>query len=115
MHELGIVFHAIDQLERLAVEKGLTEIASVTMEFGEVSGVIPHEIEACWNWSVKKRSTHLLSAKLHIETIPAVTFCSTCQKEYPTVEHGRTCPFCNSADTYLVQGNEINIKEVVAR
>lgn len=115
MHELGIVFHAIKQIEELVEENDLTEVASVTMEFGEVSGVIPHEIEACWNWSVKKKSEHMRSAKLKIETIPAVTFCEDCKQEYPTVAHGKTCPHCGGGNTYLVQGNEINIKEIEAR
>ena len=31
-----------------------------------------------------------------------------------TVEHGKTCPFCQSPRTHLVSGNEINIKEIEA-
>ena len=115
MHELGIVFHAIRMVEELCAENQLTEVASVTMEFGEVSGVIPHEIEACWDWSVKKKSEHMKNAALKIETIPAVTLCEDCQKTYETVRYGRTCPLCGSGHTYLVQGNEVNIKEIEAR
>ena len=44
--------------------------------------------------------------------IPAVTFCEYCQQTYPTVEHGKTCPYCGSEHTYLVQGNEQYIKEI---
>ena len=114
MHELGIVFHAIKMVEELCAENDLKEVSSVTMEFGEVSGVIPHEIEACWDWSVKKKSEHMQNAKLRMETIPAVTFCEDCKSEYPTVAHGKTCPHCGSGNTYLLRGNEINIKEIEA-
>ncbi len=115
MHELSIVFHAIDQIERIAEEQDLTEVVSVTLEFGEVSGVITREIESCWYWSVKKKSVHLQNAALKIETIPAVTFCEDCKSTYETVKYGKTCPSCGSGNTYLLRGNEINIKEIEAR
>ena len=53
MHELGIVFHVIKSVEKIGEENGLTNVASVTLELGEVSGAIPHELESCWNWAVK--------------------------------------------------------------
>lgn len=83
MHELGIVFHVIKSVEKIGEENGLTNVASVTLELGEVSGAIPHELESCWNWAVKK--TELLpEAALKIETIPAVTYCEGCGRDYPT-------------------------------
>ena len=44
MHELGIVFHMIKTVERIAEENVLTSVSSVTLELGEVSGVVPHEL-----------------------------------------------------------------------
>ena len=114
MHELGIVFHALDRVQKLAEENELTKIASVTMEFGEVSGVITQEMVRCWNWAVTKRPPVLQEAELKIEEIPAVTFCEDCRQEYPTLQYGKICPYCKSPNTYLVQGNEINIKELEA-
>ena len=113
MHELGIVFHVIKSVEKIGEENGLTNVASVTLELGEVSGAIPHELESCWNWAVKK--TELLpEAALKIETIPAVTLCENCTHTYPTVPQGRVCPLCGSEETVLLQGNEINLKEIEA-
>ena len=45
MHELGIVFHVIRAVENIGREQGLTDVASVTLELGQVSGVVPHELE----------------------------------------------------------------------
>ena len=50
--------------------------------------------------------------QLEIETIPAVTFCQDCKETYRTVEHGKICPCCGSSNTYLLQGNEHEIKEI---
>lgn len=113
MHELGIVFHAIKSVERIGEENALTRVASVTLELGEVSGVVPQELMSCWSWAVKK-SPLLDGAALRLETIPAVTFCEGCGRDYPTVAHGRICPHCGSEKTWLRQGSEIGIKEIEA-
>jgi hydrogenase nickel incorporation protein HypA/HybF len=111
MHELGVVFHCIREVNEIAAENKVARVNSVTIQLGEVSTVIPELFEDCWNWAVKKE-TVLKDAKIHIERINAITFCEDCRKEYPTVEYGRTCPFCGSERTYLVQGNEFMIKEI---
>ena len=113
MHELGIVFHVIKSVEKVAKENDITEVASVTLELGQVSGVVFSYMEDCWKWAVKK--TELLqNAELRMEEIPAVTYCEECGKTYGTVEHGKICPYCKSEKTYLIQGNEANIKEIEA-
>lgn len=111
MHELGIVFHIANTVEKLAVENNVNRVNRVTLQVGEVSTVIPEYLEDCWNWKCTK-SDILKECKLEIETIPAVTYCEDCEKTYGTVEHGKICPHCGSEHTYLVQGNEHAIKEI---
>ena len=111
MHELGIVFHIMDSLEEVAKENDLTRIQSVTVEVGEVSTVIPEYLTDCWNWAVKKKEL-LTDCQMVVETIRAVTHCDGCGQDYATVAHGRICPHCGSEKTWLITGNEINIKEI---
>lgn len=111
MHELGIVFSIMNTLEDVAKENELTQIQSVTMEVGEVSTVIPHYLTDCWEWAIKKRPL-LSGCRMKVEILPAVTWCDGCAQEYPTVAHGRICPHCGSEKTWLLTGNEINIKEI---
>ena len=111
MHELGTVFYVIREVEQVVEENHLTKVASVTLEIGEVSGIIPYYLTDCWQWAIQK-SQYLKEAELKIETVPAVTFCEDCKQTYPTVEHGKICPHCGSEHTYLLQGNEFNIKEI---
>ncbi len=113
MHELGIVFSILDKLEKLAREQNLSHIKRVTLEIGEVSSVIPEYVTPCFDWAVKKRPL-FGDTTLEIKTIPAVTYCENCQKEYDTVPSGITCPYCGSRETYLIRGNEINILEIEA-
>ena len=114
MHELGLVTHVVRAIEEIGKEEKLTEVASVTLEIGEVSGVIPDYLEDCWKY-FRARSELLKEAELKIETIPAVTICGDCQKTFSTLKYKKQCPHCGREDTWLTAGNEFNIKEITAR
>lgn len=47
MHELGIVLHIAKTLEDTAKEENLSEIASVTLQVGEVSGIMTDYFTEC--------------------------------------------------------------------
>lgn len=111
MHELGVTFHIMDSLEKVAVENNVESITKVTLELGEVSTVIESYFTNCWKWAAKKRPL-FSNAELIIEKLPAITYCEACGQTYPTVEYGKICPYCKSSKTYLLQGNEFNIKEI---
>ena len=111
MHELGIVFHVLDTVRDVAKENNVKRVRSVTVEIGEVSTVVPELFEDCWNWAVKKE-TVLKDAAVRMEILKAVTHCEGCGKEYSTVEFGKICPHCGSENTFLLRGNEFNIKEI---
>ena len=113
MHELSIVTHVAKTLDALAEEHDLKRIGSVTLQIGEVSGIITDYFVDCWNY-FRDRHPLLKDAELKLETIDAVTFCEDCKKEYPTVAHGKICPYCGSPNTFLVTGNECLIKEIEA-
>lgn len=113
MHELGIVFHIIKSVEQVAAENGLEKVSAVVLELGEVSGVVPDYLTDCWKWAAAK--TELVEgSELRIETLPAITHCDGCGRDYPTVAHGKTCPHCQSGNTWLLAGSEVNIKEIEA-
>ena len=88
MHELGIIVHITKTLQSVARENNLKEIASVTLEVGEVSSIVPDYLTDCWEYY---------------------------RKTYPTVEYGRQCPCCGSWETYLLTGDECNIREIEAQ
>lgn len=111
MHELGVVFAIMDTVEGFAKQNGITKVSAVTVEKGEVSSVIDEYLTDCWNWSVKKNEL-FLDTKLFIETIPAITLCNQCKQTYSTVKYAKVCPHCGSEDTVLVQGNELQIKDI---
>lgn len=111
MHELGIVFYAIDAIEKVARENNAKKVVSATLELGEVSTVVPEYFMDLWNWEIKRRPL-MKECQLNLVTLKAITFCEDCEKTYSTVEHARTCPYCGSKRTYLLSGKEINLRDI---
>ena len=111
MHELGIVFYIIRDVKKAAQENGVEHVNAVVMNIGEVSTIVPDYLMDCWRWAADKED-RLRGCELKFNILPAVTYCEDCHSEYATVEHGRTCPHCGSEKTYLLRGNEVEIKEI---
>lgn len=111
MHELGVVFYVTRDVKQVAEENQVEKVTGVTLEIGEVSGIIHEYLIDCFNWA-KKKEPIMEEAELSIEQIEAVTYCEDCHQEYPTVAHGKVCPHCGSENTYLLRGNEFLIKEI---
>ena len=112
MHELGIVFYIIRDVKKAAEENGVKKVAAVVMSIGEVSTIVPEYLQDCWRWAADKEEM-LRGCELKIEPIPAVTHCDGCGQDYPTVAHGKICPYCGSDRTWLLRGNEVEIKEII--
>ena len=113
MHEMGIVLHLADTLDETAKENNLTKIGSVTLQVGEVSGIMTDLFVDCWNY-FKVKHPLLKDSELKLETIEAITHCDNCNKNYKTVTYGIECPYCKSRETWLITGNECVIKEIEA-
>jgi len=113
MHEMGIVMHLAKTLDELAEEQYIAKIGSVTLQVGEVSGIMTDLFVDAWDY-FKVKHPVLTESQLKLETIKAVTYCEACGKTYETVRFGRTCPYCQSGETYLVTGNQCIIKEIEA-
>lgn len=111
MHELGIIFYIIKDVKKVAQENGVNHVSKVVMNIGEVSTVVPYLLTDCWDWAVKKEEM-LTDCKLEILPVKGVSFCDSCKKEFETVKYGKKCPHCNSENTWLLRGNEVEIKEI---
>ena len=111
MHELGIVFYIIRDVKQAAEENHVSHVSAVVMNIGEVSTIVPEYLTDCWRWAADKEDL-LRGCELKINLLPAVTRCGDCGEDYPTVRHGKTCPHCNSQKTWLLHGNEVEIKEI---
>lgn len=111
MHELGIVMQVVDQVEKVAAEHHVGSVVKLNLEVGEVSSVVPELFRDCFEWA-KKRTKFLQNAELELIILEGISYCRDCKKTFKTTEYAKQCPHCHGYNTYLVTGNEINIKDI---
>ncbi len=111
MHELGIVVEVVKQVEKLAKENDVEKVTELTLEIGEVSGVVQEYFEDAFKWFIKK-TTYMKECKLNYISIQGISYCEDCKCTYPTTQYGKECPKCHSLHTYLVSGKEVFIKDI---
>ena len=111
MHELGIVVHVIKQIEQLAKEQNVKEVKELTLEVGEVSGIVKQYFVDAFEWS-KKRTEFMKDCKLNLIILEAISYCEDCKDTFPTVKHGIHCPKCGGENTYLVTGRDVSIRDI---
>ena len=70
MHELGVVFYVVKDVKKVAEKNHVEKVSSVTLEIGEVSGILHDYLTDCWNWA-KKKEPLMEEAELKIEQIEA--------------------------------------------
>lgn len=111
MHELSIVFEVVDSLEKLAKENNIHKIVGLTMEIGEVSTVIPDYFRDCFEWAKEKHEL-IKDCKLDIVVLEAISYCRDCKETFSTTKYGKECPHCHKDNTYLITGDELNIRDI---
>jgi len=85
----------------------------VVMDIGEVSTVVPHLLTDCWRWATDKEPL-LQGCELQCNTIPDRHHgCDECKRDYETSNTAKHSPHCNSDNTWLLHGNEVEINSIV--
>ena len=117
MHELGIVLEIVKTVEAFLAERAEAEagtgdekVEGLVLEVGELSGIVPAYIEACFPDAV--RGTALEGAALTVACIPAQARCKACGETFPAKPHRGVCPACGSLDAVLTSGREMHIREI---
>ncbi|MDD6727913.1 MAG: hydrogenase maturation nickel metallochaperone HypA [Eubacteriales bacterium] len=112
MHELSLVMEMFDLVGEISQEQNLKEIHSVTVEVGELSGVLADYLGECWN--VARIGSQFEKTELKVIPIPSTALCS-CGTEYEMTKNSRICPNCHKTDYEIVKGREFTVKEIEAR
>ncbi len=113
MHELGIMFHVVQQVTQIVEDNQLTKVDTLVLQVGEYSSVIPKYLEACYPAAVD--GTKLEETKLKIEILPANGLCCQCGTVFNLKRNNETCPDCGAGEFEVLGGREFFIKEIIAR
>ena len=112
MHELGIMYHIVEQVLKVVETNQVSEVEAIVLQVGELSSVVPRYLHACYPAAVD--GTILEHTTLEVEILPANGLCASCGKVYPILENSRVCPECHSEEFEILSGGEFYLKEIRA-
>lgn len=114
MHEMGVVLNIVREAEQQAKIYHAEKIGSLTLQIGELTGVMSHFVRSCWPAAIE--NTILNGAELIIEEVEGLVTCKDCGCVYRVLDHLThnmpDCPECHSTEWTLKQGREVMIKEI---
>lgn len=111
MHEVGIISSMLKTIEAVMEQEQLTKVEKIVLQVGELSGVLPHYMEACFPAAVYK--TRFQDTRLELDVIPGVVHCNVCGREFNGLKYDLTCPDCGNRDNFQrLSGSELLIKEI---
>lgn len=110
MHEIGVVKQVVRTVEDFAKENGITEVAEIVLDIGELSLIIPKYVEDIY--PVATKDSILENAKLIMNVIPGMAECDECDEIFNVIEHEGYCPNCGSFEKQILSGKDFTIKEI---
>jgi len=105
MHEMSICQGLLDQVERIAAERGARRVDAIVLSVGPLSGVEPELLARAFE--VARLQTVAASAELEIKTGPVVVECRSCGAGGEVKANRLLCPSCGDWKVDLTQGDEL--------
>ena len=112
MHELGICDAMLKMVRGVMKDEGLEGISKITVEVGNLSGVVPRFMEDCW--TAVTDGTELEDTVLVAEEVIGRAKCLDCEAEFDADLNNLKCPKCGSDLLTPLSGRDLTIKEIEA-
>ncbi|MBE9048652.1 hydrogenase maturation nickel metallochaperone HypA [Pleurocapsales cyanobacterium LEGE 10410] len=111
MHEVSMMQNTLDIAIAQARQNNAAQIDLLTMNIGELSGVIPEALE--FAFEVLRWGTMAENAQLEIKTIPVVCHCPKCDRDFQPEEYIYQCPRCGTTSSKIIAGKELELASLV--
>lgn len=110
MHELSLTQSIVELAVTHANRAGARVIRSITLEIGDLSGVMAEAVEFAFD--VCSKGTLVEGARLEIRRIKGRGRCLDCDKEAEMDSLTYTCPHCGSLALETIRGKEMTLTEM---
>ncbi|WP_431986485.1 hydrogenase maturation nickel metallochaperone HypA [Streptomyces griseoflavus] len=111
MHEMSVALSVVDQVEQAARPGGARGVRRVTVEIGELAGVVPDALAFCFELACA--GTLLEGAELVTRSVPGRAACAPCGRAWDTgMPPDMICAGCRGGATGLLSGRDLRITEV---
>jgi hydrogenase nickel incorporation protein HypA/HybF len=110
MHELAVCQALIDQVERIAHNRGARRVLSITVSVGALSGTEARLLEHAY--PLASAGTAAEGARLRVETVPVRVRCRKCRSETEAAPNRLLCGQCSDWQVDVVAGEELLLRRV---
>ena len=110
MHEMGIADAIVKTVDRIAKQENAAGIRSVTVELGDLSGVVPRFLADCWE--AVTDGTEYENTELRLRSVPAAALCLDCERTFVADIESLRCPNCGGVKLKPLSGQELTIAEI---
>ena len=110
MHEMGIADAIVKTVDRIAKEAGAAGVRSVTVELGDLSGVVPRFLADCWE--AVAAGTEYENTELKLHSVPATALCLDCERTFVASIDALRCPNCGGVKLKPLSGQSLTIAEI---
>ena len=112
MHELSIAIEILDIVEREAAKHSAAVVRRINLRVGDLSGVETESLAFSFD-AVKGEKDLTRDTILSIERLPVKIHCTPCDEVFKGAGHLVVCPQCEGFDTQLLQGEELEIEDII--
>lgn len=110
MHEMGLMDAVLRMVDRIRREQQLGPVRKITLEVGELSGVVPRFLEECYE--AVAAGTPFEGTELALEIVPGLARCEDCRNEFRPAGDVLRCPACRGEKLTPIAGKDMTIKEI---
>lgn len=114
MHEIGMLHQTAEIAVKYARENGFSEVESIQIAIGELSGAIPYVFEEYFDY-VARPYPELKNSILNLRVIPGEALCSRCNALYNVMRNEGVCPRCGSDEKKILGGTRVELVSIVGR
>jgi hydrogenase nickel incorporation protein HypA/HybF len=108
MHELSIAMNILEMAKEEASRQGGGEVLAIHLRLGPLSGILPAALQSAYD--LARNGSALASAKLVIQEVPLVAYCSACCAERNLESPWQLCcPTCGTPTPEIVRGRELEV------
>ena len=111
MHEIGMLYQIAETVSRVAAENKIDRVKFISIDVGELSGVIPELFERTF-LIVAESFPLLKDSELKINIVPGEGLCSECHALYNVLKNEGQCPRCQSRYKTVLGGKQIALNNI---
>ena len=110
MHEMSIAQSLIDIVRDEMLKHDAKSLRSVRLNVGQMTAIVPDALSFCFQ--VITDGTEMEGARLIMEIIPLMGYCSECEEEFEIKDYAFLCPSCGSTKINTIGGQDLSIVEI---